>query len=75
MGLLAPARLSAEETERIIADKLRLILEASSPSAIILFGSAARGEMTEASDLDLALVYADEASLRNGRAAIHGSIE
>ena len=72
MGLLIPARLSLEDTESILADKLRWILEASSPMAVIVFGSAARGEMTEASDLDLALLYADDDSLRKGRASILG---
>ncbi len=72
MGLLLPARLSAEDTERILSDKLRWILEASSPMAVIVFGSAARGEMTEASDLDLAIIYPDEDSLRKGRASVLG---
>ena len=70
MGLLAPARLSAEEAERTIAARLAWILEACEPMAVILFGSAARGELTEASDLDLVLVFRDERELKASRKAI-----
>lgn len=70
MGLLVPTPVSPEAVEGILAGKLRWILAASDPLAVIVFGSAARGEMTEVSDIDLALVYPDAASLKAGRAAI-----
>lgn len=72
MGLLAPTRLSAEEAEEIIQGKLRWILEACDPSAVIVFGSAARGEMTEASDIDMVLVFPDEEAVKKARSAIYG---
>ena len=76
MGLLLPTRLTEAETEKILRDKLHWILEAPgaegcAPRAVIAFGSAARGEMTEASDVDIALVYPDAKSLKIGRAAIY----
>ena len=72
MGLLVPAPIAKDEAERIVQDKLRWILGSSDPMAVIVFGSAARDEMTERSDIDLALIYPDEASLKAGRRAIHG---
>ena len=71
MGLLVPAPIAEDEAERIVQDKLLWILGSSDPLAVIVFGSAARGEMTERSDIDLALIYPDEASLKAGRSAIY----
>jgi len=76
MGLLQPAHLTESETETILREKLRWILtapgaETCEPRAVIVFGSAARGEMTESSDVDIALVYPDAKSLKAGRAAIY----
>ncbi|MFZ4615427.1 MAG: nucleotidyltransferase domain-containing protein [Rectinemataceae bacterium] len=70
MGLLKPVRLSKKETARLIEAKLQWLLDASQPSVVVLFGSAARGGMTEASDPDLALVYPDDQAFRLGRKAI-----
>jgi predicted nucleotidyltransferase len=42
--------------ERMLADMTRAIVEAVSPERIILFGSAARGEMRAKSDLDVLIV-------------------
>lgn len=70
MGIFFPKPLSAQETSQIIARKLDWILEACRPQAVVLFGSAARGEMTERSDVDLALVFPDEGELRQGRKAL-----
>ncbi|MEI6386847.1 MAG: nucleotidyltransferase domain-containing protein [Spirochaetota bacterium] len=66
-----PVRLSKEETDCLIEARLQWLSDASQPSAVVLFGSAARGEMTKASDLDLALVYPDDQALRLGRKAIY----
>ena len=41
---------------QVIADVIRRIVEAAQPEKIILFGSAARGEMGPKSDLDLLVV-------------------
>ena len=42
--------------ESILQEAVRRIVDAIQPDKIILFGSAARGEMTERSDLDLMVV-------------------
>ncbi|MFW6368862.1 MAG: nucleotidyltransferase family protein, partial [Spirochaetota bacterium] len=60
MGLFLPAPVSAEDADHIVGLKLRWILSACTPLEVWLFGSAATGEMTEASDIDLALLFGDE---------------
>ncbi len=71
MGLLVPRPLDRPAIDTIVGDKLRWILQSASPRALILFGSAARGEMTERSDLDIAAIFPDEDSLKAGRASIY----
>lgn len=46
------------------------IASAATPIHIILFGSAADGRFREGSDLDILLVFADIAALRDGRQKI-----
>ena len=41
---------------RILADVVRCVVEAAQPDKIILFGSAARGEMGPNSDIDLLVI-------------------
>jgi predicted nucleotidyltransferase len=41
---------------RVLADVVRQVVEAAHPDKIILFGSAARGEMGPNSDLDLLVI-------------------
>jgi predicted nucleotidyltransferase len=48
--------LSAEETGLRVGQVLKLILENSSPVSIILFGSAARNELTSSSDIDVVVI-------------------
>jgi predicted nucleotidyltransferase len=43
---------------RILADVVRRVVEAAQPDQVILFGSAARGDMGPYSDLDLLVVKA-----------------
>jgi predicted nucleotidyltransferase len=45
---------------RVLADVVRRVVEAARPDKIILFGSAARGQMGPHSDLDLLVVKAGE---------------
>lgn len=71
MGLLIPTPLSKEEIGLIVQDKLRWILQSVEPRAVILFGTAAREQMTDRSDVDIAVIFADEASLKSGRASIY----
>jgi len=40
------------------------------PVQVIAFGSAGRGELREDSDIDLAILFADETQLRHGRDAV-----
>ena len=50
-------------SKQIIDEVIRRIIESASPVKIILFGSFARGEQTEESDIDL-LVIEDEVIFR-----------
>ncbi len=43
---------------RVLADVIRRVVEAADPEKIILFGSAARGEMGPDSDIDLLVIKA-----------------
>ena len=49
--------LTKEQTSEIVAAKLKWILSGCTPDKVILFGSASRGEMTDRSDVDLALIF------------------
>jgi len=50
------------EIERELSDWVPRIVEALRPEKVILFGSAARGEAGEGSDIDLTVIAASEAS-------------
>src|SRR6266481_6440154 len=45
---------------KILADVIRCVVEAAQPDKIVLFGSAARGEMGPNSDLDLLVIKGGE---------------
>jgi predicted nucleotidyltransferase len=49
----------------LLDDVVRLIVDAVKPVRIILFGSAARGQMNENSDLDLLIIMPDGTHRRN----------
>jgi len=49
-------RRNGSPDKEILADVVRRIVEAADPEKIILFGSAARGEMGPDSDLDLLVI-------------------
>ncbi len=59
---LLAGKLDSQDQERLVQQSLAEILEVCRPRKVILFGSAARCEMTEASDLDYVLIvkYRDE---------------
>src|SRR5690606_30206068 len=59
MGLekLVAKKLSSAEVEKLVRRLLDEILPLTGLEEARLFGSAARGEMTEASDLDIALTF------------------
>jgi predicted nucleotidyltransferase len=52
----APGR---EVDPKVLDEVVRRIVEVADPDRIILFGSAARGEMTPDSDIDLIVVKSD----------------
>lgn len=56
--------VDARDVERVVGAELQRILENVAPSRVYLFGSASRGEMTDASDLDFLIVVPDDAPLR-----------
>ena len=67
--------LSEAEQNEVLENKLRWLLEAcereaSLPHRILVFGSAARGELREDSDIDIALVFADEQTMGKARKAV-----
>ena len=67
MGIFRPAPLAEAEASRIIETKLRWILQNCEPEEVWIFGSAATKKMTVSSDVDLALLFDDERSLRGCR--------
>lgn len=70
MGLFRPAVLSENEQAEIVRAKLAWVVESLQPQEVWLFGSAAGGRLTEASDLDLALLYESEQALRAAHARL-----
>ncbi len=61
----------ADET---LAEVVRRIVEVAAPERIVLFGSAARGEMGPHSDLDLLVVKAGQYHRRRMAQAIHANM-
>jgi predicted nucleotidyltransferase len=53
--------------DEMLREAVRILVEAAAPRRIILFGSAARGEATEASDFDFIVV---ERQVKSRRAEI-----
>lgn len=51
--------------EALLSEVVRRVLTVAHPDRIILFGSAAAGQMTEDSDLDLLVVEPDPADTRD----------
>ena len=52
--------LTKEEQNSIIQAKLSWILAQTAPNKIVLFGSAASYEMTDASDIDIIVIFANK---------------
>ena len=57
--------LDTQVTKNLIAVELQRIVENCDPESVYLFGSAARGEMTDASDLDFLVVLPDFADIKS----------
>ncbi len=60
--------------ETIIEQIVQRILSVAQPDRIILFGSAATGEMTRDSDIDLLIVEADPGNTRNESVRLRGQL-
>ncbi len=59
--------LTREEQESIVDVKLTWILSQVTPHEIILFGSAASYQMTDASDVDLIVIFASKVERDSAR--------
>lgn len=70
MGLFLPARIAADDVAAIVKRKLEWILSACIPSEVWVFGSAATGDMTEASDVDLAVLFPDDTAIRAAQSTL-----
>ena len=58
----------------VLDELVRRLVEAVRPTRIILFGSAARGEMRQDSDLDVLVVVPDDVPQREGWNRAHSSL-
>jgi predicted nucleotidyltransferase len=56
--------------DELIADATKIIVEKANPKRIILFGSRARGEAHQDSDLDLLIILPDGASSSEAKKTI-----
>jgi predicted nucleotidyltransferase len=64
----------AEDRQQQLDRLVRLIVAEVDPLRVVLFGSAARGESTETSDVDLLVVVPDGTPRRSTAMRIYGSI-
>lgn len=58
-------------TQATLDDAVRRIVDAVHPRSVVLFGSVARGEADERSDLDLLIVIGSEAERRDIHSRLH----
>ena len=70
MGIFLPASLPTAEAASIVERKLSWVLAACKPQEVWLFGSAATGGMTEASDIDLALLFNHDTEIREAQSKL-----
>lgn len=62
---LMAKKIDSNSINELLDKKIRWLTTSSTPLRIILFGSAANGEMTEASDIDLIVIYANNTDLKD----------
>jgi len=60
--------------ESLVEEIVRRVLAAAAPDKIILFGSAATGEMTRDSDIDLLIVEPDPGDRRKKSVRVHHAL-
>ena len=70
---LSSSRVPKRPSCKVLAEVVRRVVEACRPESIVLFGSAARGEMTEHSDLDLLVIKGGKYNYWKTLEAIHMS--
>lgn len=56
--------VTSDEIKDALDEEVKVLLGLCNPNAIYLFGSAARGDMTDCSDLDLLVVTANDEDLK-----------
>ena len=71
MSWIRPQKLTNSEIQILVENKMRWLLVHTQPLQMILFGSAARGELTDQSDLDFAFIFKSEAARDKGKQAIY----
>ena len=64
----------AEDRQQQLDRLVRLIVAEVHPLRVVLFGSAARGESSETSDVDLLIVMPDGTPRRSTAMRIYGSV-
>ncbi len=67
---LAAKNINSESIQELLDIKVTWLLSSSNPLKIILFGSVMTGNMTEASDIDLIVVYPNDTNLKVVQRAI-----
>ena len=70
MGILAN-KLPAEDQAELIAKLYAQIISLVTPLQVILFGSASRGEMTDASDLDIVVIVRDIGEVKSTQKSLN----
>lgn len=68
LARLTAEKLSPAETDKIVQQTVEWLCSNFNPRSIWLFGSAARYEATQFSDLDLAVIFDTDAALKAARA-------
>lgn len=68
---LTARKLTADEAAKLISEESGRIFASCAPEDLILFGSAARNEMTEVSDLDFVAIFKDAEALKKGKEAYY----
>ncbi|MBM4252111.1 MAG: nucleotidyltransferase domain-containing protein [Deltaproteobacteria bacterium] len=70
MSLLRFMKISADEVDLAVHAYVDQITAVSMPTAIYVFGSMASGQASVESDIDLLVIYPDEATARAAQTAV-----
>jgi len=61
-------------SETLVSEIIKRVLDVARPQRIILFGSAATGQMTKDSDIDLLVLESDPGDIRKESVRIHQAV-